>query len=302
MGRCIVLEQDGTRCEHEAYDIDAFLLSHPAGVYTVGRTLRGRRAVVELAHHEQRLLASLRAKGLWPAAGDDTPVRTALRDAWRRTIDAARGCFGAEDELRLTALVVAADAAAARVVLATMAEALPLVRGPVGVEVWEAERDAPGVKDSAWVRKRKHMKERTHQPHVNEVLLLHDGAISEGLSSNFFAVAADGATVYTAPEGAVLSGTVRAMVLRACDDLGVRVVLECPRVPPVGSEEGAWSGAFVTSTTRMVLDIDVVRFIDHTTEQEARPPLRFSLVPHPLIARIQKRTQELLDAVSVDVL
>jgi len=307
MGKCIIVETDGTRIERDDCDIDTFLLSHPAGVYTVGRTLRNRQAVVELTHHEQRLINSLRGKGLWPETADTKPICVALRKAWAATVDAAKGCFGAEDELRLTALVVEADSTRSRVVIATMAEALPVVHGPVGVEIWAAARETPGVKDSAWVRKRKHMKERTHQPHINEVLLLHEdkegslsGTISEGLSSNFFAVSADGKSVITAPEGTVLNGTVRAMVLRACEELHIPVIQECPHVPEPteGTQSSLWSGAFITSTTRMVLDIDEAHFIDHNTEQEARPALHFT-VPHPLIAQIQRRTVELLDAVSL---
>ena len=309
MGKCVIVEANGERSVREDCDIDTFLLGHAAGVYTVGRTLRHRRAVVELARHEQRLADSLRGKGLWPADADPAPIAAALRHAWARVVRAAEGCFGADDELRLTALVVGASAAAKRVDVAAMAEALPAVRGPVGVEAWAAARDAPGVKDSAWVRARRHLKERTHQPHINEVLLLHEdettgaSTISEGLSSNFFAVSADGTAVVTAPEGAVLSGTVRAMVLRACDELHIRVVRECPRVPPDSScnSDAAWSGAFLTSTTRMVLDIDTIHFIDRATETEARSPIRFAQVPHPLIVEIQQRTAALLDAVSIDI-
>lgn len=315
MGKCVIVEANGDCCVKDDCDIDTFLLSHTAGVYTVGRTLRERRAVVELAHHEERLVRSLRGKGLWPEDADTAPVCAALRHAWARVVRAAEGALGTSDELRLTALVVGACAAEKRVDIAAMAEALPAVRGPVGVEVWAAARDAPDVKDSAWVRKRKHMKERTHQPHINEVLLLHEdadspagtamaGTISEGLSSNFFAVSADGTAVITAPEGTVLNGTVRAMVLRACDELHIRVVQECPRVPPDDqcNSDAAWSGAFVTSTTRMVLDIDTIHFIDHATETEARPPIRFTQVPHPLIVEIQQRTAALLDAVSTDII
>ena len=307
MGKCVIIETDGSKTVKDDCDIDTFLLSHPAGVYTVGRTLRNRQAVVELKHHEQRLINSLRGKGLWPETADTTPICRALRKAWAATVEASKDCFDARDELRLTALVVEADVASGHVVLATMAEALPVVHGPVGVEIWAAARETPGVKDSAWVRKRKHMKERTHQPHINEVLLLHEdsdgsltGTISEGLSSNFFAVSADGKSIITAPEGTVLNGTVRAMVLRACEELNIPVIQECPRVPSTEDKQSTWSGAFITSTTRMVLDIDEAHFIDHVSEKEGRPALRFS-VPHPLIAQIQRRAVELLDAVSLSL-
>lgn len=68
------------------------------------------------------------------------------------------------------------------------------------------------AKDSEWVRQRKAW-ETSKPPDVNEVLLVSpSGSLLEGLTSNFFALSAEGA-VLTADEG-VLSGTVRELVLQ----------------------------------------------------------------------------------------
>jgi len=228
-------------------------------------------------------------------------VEGSLRAAWARTIALAAPLLHAP-ELRLTALVT--DPHARPLMrIATMAEELPVVKGPVAVEVWRARREKPDVKDSDWVRARPHMKERTHtQPRVNEVVLQdeHSDDLHEGLSSNFFAVDAAGAAVLSAPAGTVLCGTVRSMVLNACKTLGIPVRLECPKES--GADKGLWTAAFITSTTRMVLEVDELRFIDADTAQPRRPPLRLSGCPSPLVARIAEQVQQQLEAHSVKVL
>jgi branched-subunit amino acid aminotransferase/4-amino-4-deoxychorismate lyase len=68
------------------------------------------------------------------------------------------------------------------------------------------------AKDSEWVRQRQALEQQ--QPRdVNEVILMGpDGALTEGLTSNFFVLSAAGEVV-TANEGA-LNGTVREVVLQ----------------------------------------------------------------------------------------
>lgn len=66
-------------------------------------------------------------------------------------------------------------------------------------------------------------------------------------------IQADG-IVYTADTG-VLHGTVRTMALAACAKLGIPVVLQ---PPPKPSDTSPWQGAFLTSTSRLVLPIDAL--------------------------------------------
>ena len=88
---------------------------------------------------------------------------------------------------------------------------------------------------------------------MNEVLLMDtDGSILEGMSSNF-GVIQNGALV-TAEEG-VLLGSVRGLVLSVCECEGVGVELRAPNV----SEADTWEGAFISSTSRLLLPIDEMR-------------------------------------------
>eukprot|EP00271_Cylindrocystis_brebissonii_P022477 TRINITY_DN8669_c0_g1_i1.p1 TRINITY_DN8669_c0_g1~~TRINITY_DN8669_c0_g1_i1.p1 ORF type:complete len:121 (+),score=40.19 TRINITY_DN8669_c0_g1_i1:382-744(+) len=82
-----------------------------------------------------------------------------------------------------------------------------------------------------------------------------DGSVLEGMSSNFFVVR--GGAVMTAQEG-VLLGTVREVALQVCKKLpgGVEVVLEAPNVRDIG----AWEGVFISSTSRLVLPVDELRY------------------------------------------
>ncbi|KAK1931863.1 hypothetical protein P3T76_012795 [Phytophthora citrophthora] len=100
---------------------------------------------------------------------------------------------------------------------------------------------------------------------IHEVILSKSGPggdrlLLEGLITNFFVVK-DG-TMYTADEG-VLQGSTRELVLKACRDLGIPVVLEAPKL----SERDLWQAAFVTSAVRVV--IDVTRLLCGVKEDES---------------------------------
>jgi len=66
--------------------------------------------------------------------------------------------------------------------------------------------------------------------------------------------AQDGA-VHTAGDG-VLEGTVRRLVLEVCAADGIPVVLEPPRLDAAST----WVGAFLSSTSRLVMPIDELRY------------------------------------------
>ena len=86
---------------------------------------------------------------------------------------------------------------------------------------------------------------------ANDVLLMDaaTGDIYEGTSSNFFAVVraddSDAVAVHSAPEGAVLLGTVMRMVLQVCDERAIQVVRRFPNLKDL--KDGRWVAAFITS-------------------------------------------------------
>ena len=123
---------------------------------------------------------------------------------------------------------------------------------PICVELHGSPRHNAAAKDSEWVRTRTAL-EAGKAADVEEILLADaEGRVLEGTQTNFFAVE-DGA-VHTAGDG-VLFGTVRHLVLQVCAAQGVRVILS----PPLASRVARWEGAFLTSTSRLVLPINEVR-------------------------------------------
>ena len=79
-------------------------------------------------------------------------------------------------------------------------------------------------------------------------MLDENDCITEGLSSNFGIISAEGQLV-TAPSSDVLPGTVMHMVGQACQQLGISVV---ERRPCLHED---WQAAFVCSTSRLVIPV-----------------------------------------------
>merc|ERR1711865_668311 len=96
---------------------------------------------------------------------------------------------------------------------------------------------------------RQHLEElQKKSPGVNETIMFDpDGSVTEGLQTNFFAVAADG-TILTASSERVLSGTVRKVVLKVAEKHNIPVRFDCPNI----KDFNTWEGCFICSTSRLV--------------------------------------------------
>ncbi len=191
---------------------------------------------------------------------------------------------------------------------------------PIKVVVRGAPRANARAKDTEWVRQRVGL-ERDKPADVEEVLLADgdgdEGAVLEGTQTNVFAVvrrrrtAGSGGgeeeegplTVCTAEEG-VLAGTVRRLVLEVCAAEGVAVELRPPTVGGIAGDDGeeAWVGAFLTSTSRLVLPIDEVAWGGGGPGGGAEERRRvFGPPAHPLVARLEGLVASQVEAHSVDV-
>tara|TARA_B100000674_G_C37585751_1_gene798451 strand:+ start:273 stop:755 length:483 start_codon:yes stop_codon:yes gene_type:complete len=127
--------------------------------------------------------------------------------------------------------------------------------------VWTAgaPRQNARAKDSEWIRQREGL-EALKGPDVEEVVLMDAaGDLLEGLSSNFYALV-NGA-LQTAEEG-VLLGTVRAAALDVCAREGVPV----ERRAPNAADMAAWEGAFISSTSRLLLPVDEIARVSDSGE------------------------------------
>lgn len=262
----------------------AWLESMPRGAYTTARTTGRGRCVFELGFHLQRLVDSSLLMAL-PVDGE--ALKRRVMETLRRGVEAylrqtagaadsadADGSAGADNhELKLTVLVC--NAGDVYVHLSPLGPRK--APGPVRVEIRGAPRANAAAKDSEWVTERKKL---AKPEDVNELVLEANGALYEGLSSNFFTLM-DG-TLYTAGDN-VLMGSVRESVLRQAAALGIPVVLDAPRL----GDLPRWEAAFVSSTSRMLLPIDelavrggnggdqgdeefVTRTFDHAPDARAR--------------------------------
>lgn len=223
----------------------AWLSSLGRGAYTTMRTVRERTLVFDLTHHLERLSTSLSGLG-------HSFDRAALFEQVRERTRAALGgaAFPAQSEARITVSVPVEGAHAGEVHV--MAEVLPApAAGPVDVRVVAENRTNAVVKDTLWAMQRPAPGEG-----FDDILLVDHstGQVLEGGSSNFFAVTAAGG-LQTAKEG-VLIGTVRDAVLAIAKEEGLAV----EQRPPLLSEAGtAWTGCFLTSTSRGALPIQAIQ-------------------------------------------
>jgi branched-subunit amino acid aminotransferase/4-amino-4-deoxychorismate lyase len=159
----------------------------------------------------------------------------------------------------------------------------PPPKYPVKAMVKIAHRENPLAKNSEWIRESEKL-QADMPPDVNEIVMAErprvvaatlaaaptsplvsatpsahvftfvNGSASslvvlEGLSSNFFSVL-DG-VIYTAAAG-VLLGSVRNVVISVCQQYGIPLKLEAPRI----ADRCRWQGAFITSTSRLVLPVN----------------------------------------------
>lgn len=166
------------------------------------------------------------------------------------------------------------------------------VRKPGGVIVNMAfqNREDPSVKSMKWMIARKKFEDIIKEKGYEESLLVGgNGRISEGLSSNFFAINADG-VIETAPDGEVLSGTLRSVVLDVCNKLGLKVDFKSPSIEDIS----LWKAAFISSTSRLALPIDYI--IDSNNQTIDMKPENCEIMKD-----IQQKVREGLDEYSVDI-
>ena len=209
-------------------------LSLPPGAYTTFRTYGGR-ALVRLGAHLRRLEESIGLQGR-PAALEAEGARRALAAALRDT-------GHPESRVRLTFSPPGLYVSVARF---TPLPAALYDQGAACLTL-ALRREMPHVKDTRFIATAREAYGRL-PPGVEEGLLVaEDGAILEGLSSNFFAVL-EGAL--RTEEARALAGITRGLVLEVAP-VRLPVVLRAAKT----SDLGRVREAFVTSVSREVLPV-----------------------------------------------
>lgn len=285
-----------------ALSAGTWLENSSRGAYTTARTVGGS-SVFELSFHIQRLATSSAimlesdvAEGK-PGAHESRQCHleavtvTSLRPRVRRSMQKAVAAYreASDDrngEVKLTVLVTWAAGAEHGVQVLVHATSMPPApTPPIKVQIRGAPRHNADAKDSDWVRARKVYIDQKPGD-VEEVVLVNpSGGLLEGLSSNFYAIV-DG-QLRTAGEG-VLKGSMREAVLRVAARQNVPVVLEAPRM----NELSAWEGAFISSTSRLLLAVDEISAPDTT------PAVTKVFKMTPLVSRLQAAVMEEVAACS----
>ena len=222
-------------------------LGLPGGAYTTLRTYHGDR-VLRLPQHVARLNDSAALMDS-PGALDEPRVREALAASLQAT-------GHPESRVRLTysppRLFVSVEA------LKPLPE--PMYREGVACTTIRLERRNPHAKDTRFITVAAEA-QRKLPPGIHEGLMVsYDGAILEGLSSNFFAVR--GGVLHTEDQRALL-GVTRSVALEVAGG-----VLPVSVTPPLLDEIPTLQECFITSASREILP--VVR-IDRRTIAEGRP-------------------------------
>lgn len=155
---------------------------------------------------------------------------------------------------------------------------------PIFIDLIAAERHNPTVKHVDWTNDRKKI-EAEGTEGANEVVLMDArGRIAEGLSSNFLAIvrkepqfllSSDQVTrdmsgtaswddaevvVMTAPDHAVLAGTIRHLMLQCAAENNIPVVFDFPTKAQL--ENGQWLSCAIMSTSRLLLPVTQVNVLD----------------------------------------
>jgi branched-subunit amino acid aminotransferase/4-amino-4-deoxychorismate lyase len=241
----------------------------PEGAYTTLRTYGGR-GLVRLDQHRRRLEESVSLQGR-PAALDPSAARRAVRWA----LDATRHL---ESRLRLTfappRLFVAIEPF----------NPLPERCYEEGIACvsLDVRRENPRAKDTRFIATAQGAYDRLPAGVEEGLLLGDDGAVLEGLSSNFFGVV-DG--VLRTEEARALAGVTRSLVIEVAEGLlpvERRAVLrdELPRV----------AEAFVTSVSREVLPI---AYVDGRPVGDGRPGPMTRSIMHAFADLVRREAETL---------
>ncbi|KAJ2849810.1 hypothetical protein IWW36_002363 [Coemansia brasiliensis] len=269
----------GKTCEHESdQSAKDFMLLGGSGVYTTMRTACNGQRVFLLTDHMQRISNSY--KQVLGSTLEPNYWRSLLLPLLKRGLSKVHG------ESKITVLVGKEN---------LQVQFIELNR-PTDSHCWirliSGHREDPEAKDLKWVHKRERL-EQLIKPPVNEVVLVswNEKRFFEGLSSNFFAVrqiATDSVPTFrnykviSAPLNSVLLGTIMKLVLRICEEDAISVEF----VPQLEPE--LWAGAFVTSTSRLVLPIENIVFGDDGQYEQ-----RLSR-DNPLVMHLKLRVEQLM--------
>jgi branched-chain amino acid aminotransferase len=232
--------------------LDAVSRQLPQGLYSTFRTYANKTKVLGLAMHLLRLYNPLAGLAVQPAVSA-LELRTALRDVLKSFPAGELGTGEARVRISLATTESAGDVYIALEPLKAPDETV-YERG-VRVALSPVQRASPRLKTTAFIGHSTEARTAILKNELYEALMVRNGCILEGLTSNFYAVKAG--KIITAMDG-ILLGVTRRYVLRLARLHGLGIEYRPPHVIELpGLDE-----AFITSSGRGVVPV---------TEIEGKP-------------------------------
>jgi len=217
--------------------LDAITRQLPAGFYSTFRTFRHKTHALDLEAHLARLYLPAAKFGILPSVPSAD---------LRRQLSALLQAFPADEARVRLSLSMAGQVYLALEPL----KVLPRSVYEQGVRVvsTQVQRETPTLKTTAFIAASQRERGLLAAQNIFEGLILHNGRIREGLTSNFFYVR--GGKLGTAQRG-ILNGVTRREVLRVARANEIEIVY---RALPV-SNLSRIDEAFLTSSSRGIVPI-----------------------------------------------
>jgi len=238
------------RLEVDATSLDEVTRQFPEGYYSTFRTFDGGRRVLGLSDHFRRLYEPVPA----PEA-DQTFLRrqlSALLEPYR------------PGEARVRLMMTKSGEVYIALEPLSLLPRTVYEKG-VRAETTELHREHPRLKSTAFIASSDSERKHIAQEGIFEALLMKNGNILEGMTSNFFCVRRDAipSYLYTAQDD-ILLGITRQTVIDIARGRGVEVRYE----PLQRDQLDSIAEAFITSSSRGI--VPVVQ-IDEVTIGQGRP-------------------------------
>ncbi|KAG9063142.1 hypothetical protein KI688_004742 [Linnemannia hyalina] len=294
----------------------AILLDYPPGAYTGMRTF-DKLGIMDFTGHTTRLANSLQqirfpgqdtstsvvdsdveaaaaTLGLAPLRRPDVMkeettnlVKAGLKFYYKNRADDA---LGPADETKVTVLCTWDPKNQEPTLIAHFEPLKTPTTRMCKVEVRGSPRRHATAKDSQWVRDRSSLRASMDKD-SDEALLFENSTqdIYEGLSSNFFAFDRERRTILTAPLDSVLQGTILKVVMNVCNVENIAFEFKFPNLKQIHE----WEGAFVSSTSRLVLPIEKLVMPDGNVK-EFEPSPTIELIRREVLKECRKRVEPLL--------
>jgi branched-chain amino acid aminotransferase len=228
-----------------AKTLDEMTRELPQGFYTTFSTLANGTRVMGLHAHLQRLYTPALAQGIVPSV-DEPTLRIRVHEITKLVLPR---------ESRIRLILTKNDGVVYVGVQPFEPLSKSIYENGVGVISTELTREAPRVKDTSFISSSVDQRKQVGRD-VFEVLLVKNGKILEGMTSNYYVI--KGNTLITSQKG-ILLGITRRAVLRIARRQGMSIEYRAPKLNEKINE------AFLTSSSRGV--VPIISINDHPVGQ-----------------------------------